>query len=66
MCSSVPFVILAGESAIDKLANGSRVMNVVQNHNKGTLGCVGLPINLIGQVREIKLQILRTRKRFVK
>lgn len=65
MCSSVPFVILAGESAIDELANGSRVMNVVQNHNKGTLGCVGLPVDLIGQVREIQLQILRTRKRFV-
>lgn len=37
MCSSVPFVILAGESPIDKLANGSRVMDVVQNNNKWTL-----------------------------
>lgn len=37
MCSSVPFVILAGESPIDQLANGSRVMDVVQNNNKWTL-----------------------------
>lgn len=37
MCSSVPFVILAGESPIDKLANGSRVVNVVQNDDKRTL-----------------------------
>lgn len=35
--ASVPFVIFASKSPIDKLADGCWVMNVIQNNNEWTL-----------------------------
>ena len=55
-------MIFAGKSTVDELTNGSRLMDVIQNHNQWDFRCAGLPIDLVGQVGEIKLQILRTEK----
>lgn len=35
--ASVPFMIFASKSPIDKLADGCWVMNVIQNNNEWTL-----------------------------
>lgn len=55
---NLPFVIFACESTIDKFTNGSRIMNVIQNDHQRYFWCAGFSIDLIGQVREIKLQVL--------
>lgn len=60
---SLPFVIFAGESTIDKFTDGSRVINVIQNYYQRYFRCAGFPIYLISQVRKIKLQILQKERR---
>lgn len=55
-------MIFAGESAVDKFTDGCRLVNVIQNNYQWNIGCAGFPIDLIGQVGEIKLQILRREK----
>lgn len=56
---SLPFVIFAGKSTIDEFTDGSRVVNIIQNNNQRYFRRAGFPIDLIGQVGKIKLQILR-------
>ena len=51
-------MIFAGESTINKFTDGNRIMNIVQNDYQWDLRCTGFPIDLIGQIRKIKLQVL--------
>lgn len=57
---SSPFVIFAGKSTVDEFADGCRVVNIIQDHDQRYFCCADVPIDLIGQVGQIKLQILRT------
>lgn len=46
----LPFVIFAGQSTVDQLADGGSIMHVIQDDHQWDLGCAGFPIDLIGQV----------------
>lgn len=57
-----PFVILAGESSINKLSDGSRVTNIVYYNNQRQLSST-FSVNLVCQVGKIQLQLLSKEKR---
>lgn len=54
-----PFVVLAGERAIDKLADGARLAEVVQEDHQWHVCRACLPVDLVGQVGEVQLQVLQ-------
>lgn len=56
VCS--PFVIFAGEGPVDKLADGSGIMYIIQDNHQWDFSCAGFPIDLIGQVGQVELEIL--------
>lgn len=57
--SRLPFVVLAGESPIDQLTDGTCFTQVIQQDHQGDIPNSCLPVYLVGQVGEIQLQILR-------
>lgn len=54
-----PFVVLAGERAIDELTDGARLAEVVQEDHQRYVCCARLPVDLVGQVGEVQLQVLQ-------
>lgn len=56
---NLPFVIFASESTVDQLTDGSRVVNIVQDDDQRYVRRADVPVDLIGQVGQIELQILR-------
>ena len=57
-------MIFAGERPVHQLTDGDRVVHVIQDDHQGYLRCARLPVDLIGQVRQVELQVLiRTRKK---
>lgn len=54
-----PFVVLAGQRAIDELADGARLAEVVQEDHQRHVCRARLPVDLVGQVGEVQLQVLQ-------
>lgn len=57
-----PFVILAGERAINKLSHGSRITDIVYYNNQRQLSSA-FSVNLVCQVGKIQLQLLFKKKK---
>lgn len=57
--SSLPFVVLAGESPIDQLTDGACFTQVIQQDHQWDIPNSCFPVYLVGQVGEIELQILK-------
>ena len=56
VCS--PFVVFAGEGPVDKLADGSGIMYIIQDNHQWNFSGAGFPVNLIGQIGQAELEIL--------
>lgn len=54
-----PFVVLAGECTVDELTDGTRLAEVIQEDHQRHVRCARLPVDLVGQVGEIQLQVLQ-------
>lgn len=50
-----PFVVLAGERAIDEFADGARLAEVVQEDHQRHVRRARLPVDLVGQVGQVQL-----------
>jgi len=56
-------MIFAGERPVHQLTEGDGIVNVVQDNDQGYLRWARLPVNLIGQVRKVQLQVLIRKKK---
>lgn len=63
-CQDLPLVVLAGQRSIHQLADGSRVADVVDDHNQRQLYSA-LPVDLVRHIGEIQLQLLAAQTRQV-
>lgn len=52
-----PFVVLAGQSCINKLSDGSCVTNIIYNNDQRQFSSA-FSVNMVGQVGKIQLQLL--------
>lgn len=50
-----PFVVLAGECTIDKLTDGARLTEVIQEDHQRHVRRARLPVDLVGQVGQVQL-----------
>lgn len=50
-----PFVVLAGERAVDELADGACLAEIVQEDHQWHICCARLPVDLVGQVGQVQL-----------
>lgn len=50
-------MVLAGQRSVHQLADGSRVADVVDDHNQRQLSSA-LPVDLVGHIGEVQLQLL--------
>lgn len=57
-----PLVVLAGQRSIHQLANGSRVADVVDDHNQRQIYSA-LPVDLVCHIGEIQLELLAAQRR---
>lgn len=56
-------MIFAGERPVHQLADGDGVVDVVQDDDQRYLRRAGLPVDLIGQVGQVQLQVLTRRNK---
>lgn len=56
-------MVLAGEGTVDKLADGGGVTQVVHDYDQWDVSSAGLPVNLIGQVGQVQLKVLRAKRK---
>lgn len=54
----LPFVVFAGESPVNKFTDGNRIVNIIQNNYEWDFRGAAFSIDLIGQIRQVKLQVL--------
>lgn len=55
-------MVLAGQRSVHQLADGSRVADVVDDHNQRQL-CSALPVDLVRHIGEVQLQLLPAQRR---
>lgn len=55
-------MIFAGQGTIDQISDGGRITDIIQDNDQGNVLSATITVNLIGQIGQVQLEVLRERR----
>lgn len=54
-------MIFAGQRTIDQIGDGGPITDIIQDNDQWNVLSATITVNLIGQIRQVQLEVLRER-----